>query len=424
MENLEYLPIELVHEVLHLLRRKDQSVLSCVSKRHRALVEPTLYRDIRWEPVDVGNQSPPVDFLLRTIVSRPELASYIRFLSICCRKPDFDSVLAEFPGNGKHRSRPDFVAGESERIRSMITSLNCNAENAWMTYVNKGEVDVFIALLVSQSTNLRRLRLTYEEGTCFLGAVLEKAVAENSLRALEHVEYGSCAQVVKDIIQDEIFDYSQVKPLFSLPSIETLSMSLPSQGLFWPGPQVPMSGLKSLVLHHSEISEEHLGSLLFATPCLQSLEYNAWINVDHILLPPNEPWGYFSCAQLSHSLAQVQKSLRHLCISITFFSTGGAAMDSKNKFRGIAGKLETLRDFHQLSKLRMPTSLLSGWTPELAPNFEKLEDIPARLADSLPTCSLLDVHLSDDIRFVRREDTDRLILSILALEPDDYYGFL
>lgn len=51
-----------------------------------------------------------------------------------------------------------------------------------------GEIDVVVALLISQSTNLYR---DYQAATSFIGAALDKAIARNPLPALEHTEYSN-----------------------------------------------------------------------------------------------------------------------------------------------------------------------------------------------------------------------------------------
>ncbi len=74
-------------------------------------------------------------------------------------------------------------------------------------------------------------------------------------------------------------------------------MTLPAQGISWFGPKVPVSGLGSLHLYTSQISEENLGTMLLATPSLKSLDYDAFINVKRRV--------NFDCARLGNSSAYV-----------------------------------------------------------------------------------------------------------------------
>lgn len=46
-----------------------------------------------------------------------------------------------------------------ERIMSMVNSLNFGARIYWIAGLKELEVDIFVALAILQSSNLRRLRL-------------------------------------------------------------------------------------------------------------------------------------------------------------------------------------------------------------------------------------------------------------------------
>lgn len=65
----------------------------------------------------------------------------------------------------------------------------------------------------------------------------------------------------------------------------------------------------------------------------------------------------------------------------------------------MGGRLDTLRGFRKLQRLSMPPALLSDWTPNFE-IFDKLEDLPARLADILPIDSLVYLELSDQMSHV------------------------
>lgn len=69
------------------------------------------------------------------------------------------------------------------------------------------------------------------------------------------------------------------------------------------------------------------------------------------------------------------------------------------KFGGTAGKLDTLRNFTQLLKLSMGTTLLSGWVEvdwlSEQNDYTSIQDLPPDMARLLPS-SLVDLNLSDD----------------------------
>lgn len=428
--HLEILPIELFQMILDYLSTKDLSAFSRTSKNHRALVEPILYRNIHWEPAPSwpDERAPPVHLLLRSILIRPELASYIDEFTFCLRAPSLQ--FCKYPCLWNHWKEPSPTSTEMMRVRSLIRSFQFASEDLWLSRLKLGEVDVFIALIISQSTRLRRLLLDdpLDDGNpCLLGEVLDKALSMNFLCVLEHVEYSNNfnnPHIYHQLIKS---NYRAIQPLFSFPSLKSLRMSVPHEDTRWLSADIPTTGLQSLVLHNSQVSVQTLGILLKATPSLALLIYETWINIDKIPHSPKEPWEYFDCAQLDRILAPLQRTLKELWIVLNFFSDGLIYIDPMAKFRGTTGKLETLRNFGQLRRLRMPTTLLSGWA-EAAEDWSMenddcygIEELPAHMARLLPP-SLVDLVLSDDHYYqLTVPDDDGSSDSSFDYEDDHYW---
>lgn len=401
---IEKLAVELFQMILDYLLTKDLSAFSRTSKYHRALIEPILYRKIRWEPELAwpDERAPPAHLLLRSILLRPELGSYIDHFVFCLRAPKFQ--FRKYPCLWNHWKKPSPRSAEMMRVRSLIRSFKFASQDLWLSRLKLGEIDVFIALIISQSTKLRHILLDDprdDKNPYLLGEVLEKALSMNFLCALEHVEYSSNFsdphidhQLVKS-------NYQAIQPLFSFPSLKTLRMSLPCEDPRWLSAKIPITGLKSLLLHNSQISVQTLGILLKSTPYLTSLRYDTWINIDNIPQSPKEPWEYFDCTQLDGVLAPLQSTLKELRIFLNFFSDGLIYIDHLAKFRGTTGKLQNLRNFSQLTKLCMPTTLLSGWVEAgddwviENDDYYAIEELPPHMARLLPS-SLDQLVLSDD----------------------------
>ena len=77
-------------------------------------------------------------------------------------------------------------------MASLISSLHLPAEGFWLRELYRGGVDVYIALLLSQTLNLCHLRLDsdFQHETSFVGAILKKAAAMSQkprLEVLEHI---------------------------------------------------------------------------------------------------------------------------------------------------------------------------------------------------------------------------------------------
>lgn len=395
MVGLHKLPQELLQMILTHLHRKDLSALSCTSKHFRPYVEPTLYREICWKLRDVTKDLPPVHLLLRTLLSRRELAIHIDRLAVCCVKPD-DSFMP-LPSIWMQGSS-GFSNDDLGRVKSHIFSSGL-VSDTWVANVLRGNVCVFIGLLIPLSTNLRRLQLDldFQKGSRLIGHALEKAAAENWLQSLEQVEFGSDLDSAEDILLHEDIDYGQIKPLFSIPTLQSLSMSLPACDISWlPGPKVPLSGLKSLVLHHSQLTPENLGTILIATPSLKSLRYETWTIIYEPADRAMDTWEFFDCAQLSRALDHVQESLEDLFVSVRFFLTEGVIFDGDELevFRGSTGRLDNLLYFKRLAKLTIPTTLLSGSILSKEKSYSKLKDIPEEIAALLPA-SIVEVCLSN-----------------------------
>lgn len=397
MAGLYKLPQELLLMVLTHLQRKDLSALSCTSKHLRPSVEPTLYKEICWKQRDVMNHHPPAHLLLRTLLGRRELAFHINRLAVCCVKPD--DALTPFRSIWMQGKR-EFWDDDMDRMRSQIFSLGFINES-WIANVVRGNVDIFIGLLILLSTNLRRLQLDldFQKGSSFIGEALEKAAAENWLHVLEQVEYGNDLNRTEDIELHHTIDYGQIKPLFSIPSLRSLSMSLPARDILWlPGPVIPLSGLTSLILHHSQLTPENLETILIATPSLKSLRYETWMIIYEPLDRSIDSWEFFDCAQLSSALDHVQDSLEDLFISVRFLLTDDVVFteDELEVFRGSTGKLENLLYFKRLAKLKIPTTLLSGSILSKERSYSNLKDIPEAIAALLPS-SIVEVCLSNSL---------------------------
>lgn len=395
MAGLHKLPQELLQMVLIHLKRKDLSALSCTSKQLRPSVEPTLYREICWKQRDVMNHHPPAHLLLRTLLSRRELAFHIDRLAVCCVKPD--DAFNPFHGIWR-QGRFEFSDDDVDQMKSHIISAGFVSES-WIANVVRGNVDVFIGLLILLTKNLRRLQLDldFQKGSSFIGDALEKAAAEKWLQSLEHVEYGNDLNRTEDIDLHNSIDYGQIRPLFSIPALRSLSMSLPARDISWlPRPKVPVSGLKSLVLHHCQLTPENLETILIATPSLISLRYETWMIVYDPIDRAIDSWQYFDCAQLSRALGHVQESLEDLFVSVRFLLTDDVQYneDELENFRGSTGKLENLRCFKHLAKLTIPTTLLSGSILSKEKSYSNLKDIPEKIAAILPA-SLVEVCLSN-----------------------------
>lgn len=405
MANFNYLPRELYHMILGFMPRRDLSALARTSRKTRILVEPSLYREIRWTSEDLKKRiHPPIDLLLRTIISRPELAFFVQCLSLRSWKPSLTYISELGPTGVSYK--PGFTNQEMEQTALLIKSLHVPAERQWLIGLRDGRMDAYFALLITQLTALRRLYLpsNYHLLGCFyFGVSLERAILRGLFQALESVEYNNANEDGLYLSEKRFGDMGldHVLPLFSITSLKYLRISLPNHTISWPGGHAPISMLKTLVLNYCHASPEQLGQLLLATCALKSLIYDAWIDVD--LSPINKSaWAnsseVFDSSELNLALLPLKESLEQLHISIHFFSKRRRFIDNPitHKFRGVVGKLTNLGEFTCLSNIVMPAALLSDWTPEFE-KFQGVDRLPVRLMEVLPIDSLVHIKLSDEV---------------------------
>ncbi len=141
---LNNLPTEIYQIVLTLLPPKDLSALSLTSKGHRSLVEPILYRRIRWKQGSFEGRQPPAHLLLRSPLDRSELASYVICLGLECRKPFEDSSR-----RWTDKNNDDLDTTDLKRMESLIESLSFPTSQGWKSSLMEGGIDLFLALLIS-----------------------------------------------------------------------------------------------------------------------------------------------------------------------------------------------------------------------------------------------------------------------------------
>ena len=334
--------------ILVKLSRGDQCRLSATSKQIRNAVEPTLCRSISWRWQHDVPKHPPVHLLVRTFLSRPDLALHITEIELHGRKPRVawkrcpfmrDHLLLDGLSISvlPHDEAKDLSAAEMAMLKEMIVSLrfqsqnywyqgpdeepqdedtpdeepqdeepqdedtqdedtededtqNVKPQNVWLKELERGEIDILVGILLYESLNLRRLVLEsdFQCNGRFTGDVIRhglRSTAEQQFSSLRSVTFSD------DVTQDmevffHIMDLNQVFPLFYSQSIVELSASLPSVRIVWPLVEIPKSSLTSLTLTHSQLAEEDLGSLLMATPRLKTLKYQSHYD----LATGGRPW--------------------------------------------------------------------------------------------------------------------------------------
>ena len=437
MDRFSDLPLELFQSLLLLyLTKKELSILSRTSTHLRTAIEPILYREIEWKWQKDRPQQPPIHLLVRTVISRPRLAMFIEDLDLGGIKPR--TAWKACP----YRPRSYLPAGSSTSIydaewQSTFSSKEMNAieesgllscltsRDMWLQELRRGEVDIFVAVLLSQLPNLKRLTLgsDFQRDTSFIGDIISSNIGSTPKQlfpALESVTFSN--DIVSDT--DVAFHFvhlNQVLPLFYMGSLRTLSMSLPPLAITWPQDKIPKSLLTSLVLSHSQLSEENLGHLLMATPHLRSLEYHSHFDIDSGGRPGRTHLDYYDCSRLDESLAHVKETLDRLVLSVRFSSLQSDV--ALGGFQGMSHKVQSLPHFKKLKDCVIPFIMLSGCDYDdkiaigdlLPSNLEKIcftDDL-----DILGACEWTDEGFLELIKsYLERRDQCELKLNSVSLE--------
>ncbi|KAF9883744.1 hypothetical protein FE257_002998 [Aspergillus nanangensis] len=166
-------PAEILNLVFKFLSPTELRSLTLVSKDLRAVAEPLLYSKIQWTWQD-GHHPPPITQLLRTIISRPQLAAYITNVYLAgnfFRGQDFRRKIAQIP----------LLGAELDGAITFIQRTGVPYIDLWIQELRNGTADAVIALLLAQPLlNLRCLYLgpVFIRQTALIGMVLRSSILQ------------------------------------------------------------------------------------------------------------------------------------------------------------------------------------------------------------------------------------------------------
>ncbi|KAF8457046.1 hypothetical protein BDZ91DRAFT_744729 [Kalaharituber pfeilii] len=330
------LPPELLSHILNYLRTSarnpspDLASLSSTCHFLRDFVEPTLYHTIigTWPSTTFGQSNyihqyeHRLTYLLRTLVSRPSLASHVRHLRLeRWNMPNRDA-------NATEMFRRIFGQRQTEKLEALIRRMKFEFPEggAWWIYnMVTGSADATAAVLLPMFENLETLTLKIDNGrenqhpVC-LWRVLRHLLVNKGLSQFGRLRDVSITTTHSWRMSLDRYDSDlrDLVPLLFLPSIRHLRIFVLDKSLFtWPASLASFavsskSPLTSLTLANSKV--ESLGHLLQACPYLRSLDYT--IN----LLVEFRTSRFFRCRDLSESLSHVRDTLEDLSIHVFTFS--------------------------------------------------------------------------------------------------------
>jgi hypothetical protein len=408
MASIEQLPVELLDQISERLQAKALSALSMTCAKLRHSIEPSLYRHISltWS---FDKPHPPVTSLLFTFLDRPDLADRVKSIDFSGLKNR--SSKFRRPGtNSRNRDPPVSVWRDSKhgpsnhqgQVKALLDQAGLGQRDRWLQLYQSGEVDVIVALILAQTTNLETLKLSTEfmVDTTIVGDLLQtqSASANCCFANLKHVEYGNEIDSVIDVYKFSI-DAGAVVNLLRLPRVETLRAVVPFQQLSWSDEHTRCVSLRSLHLPFCGLGGFELQQLLGATPNLAQLSIHHLVeegNLCHTQM--------LQSPDFRAALEKVSTTLQCLSLRVEIWSMYtdiGIYPDDADKSFG-KGLPQHLHSMTKLRYLQLPFIGLFGWNGAasvdlqelLPPNLETLH-----LTDDL--ADLIDYPLTDDESLLR-----------------------
>jgi hypothetical protein len=293
---------------------------------------------------------------LRTILHRPDLAAHVRTLGL--HGDDF-VIYGPF---GDNLPKFPIDALDLNQAVEAITTTRVPYARRWVDELRNGNMDAFVALLLSRLHGLRRLVIgpNFAKQTEFLGMLLYSALwlrVDHGFPTFQHLRDVKYDLDVDFMRENGGRNTASVLPFFYLPEVQRLWISLDNPVTFyWPTHTAPnLSTITSLTLE--TIREEHLSQLLSVTPRLKTLCWQFYYCEDH---------QHASCTSLidldkiGTALVHVRNTLKELAISAIHDIGTGYEFPNLE----IKGSLEALVDFAQLERLEITLQfLVASFTP-------------------------------------------------------------
>lgn len=267
----EAAPEDILRLVFKASSKDDVVRLSMVNWRFKKLLEPEIYRTIDW--VWEEDSIPPIHYLLRTILTRPELASWIWNVKLTGEtfhlppfrmklppriripKSEIGMVIAVVKESGVPNTIPwiDALGGGTDAVPI--------DDVARSEPVHLATMDAVLAVLLSRLQNLTSLHLgpNFTKETTILGGMLKSALCGENNFGLSNFEKLREVTFSPRICIERLWgrNHNDEKPdnslcsltFFSAPAIEHITATIEEPETFqWPGSPPSPSTLTSLDL--------------------------------------------------------------------------------------------------------------------------------------------------------------------------------
>ncbi|KAL2850237.1 hypothetical protein BJY01DRAFT_245548 [Aspergillus pseudoustus] len=361
-------------DILYLIFKELSSVeyhALCLANRDLGLVaERLMYSKIKWFWGNTPTDPPPqLPQLVRTLFSRPVLATYITQVHL-----DGNNWLQ----NTRRWNLPRFPLADAdlEKPSAFIRRIGVPYADVWIEGLRDGNMDALLALLLSQLSNLRRLHLGFDftRRSALIGMLLRSALYDPEHNhgagagALPTYQHLHDVSFLRRVNADEAFhsktrNTADVLPFFYLPNVQCIAASVqnPLDVFVWPAAATHKpcpSQLTSLDLR--SIREGCLGELLAVTPNLEILHWEWYFDngvADRFTTQT------IDLDRIGRELSLVSSTLTELTISAEIgiaFAVGDQfwpGLKAEGSLAGLAG-------MHKIQRLCVPWAFLAGFVPD------------------------------------------------------------
>ncbi|PLB36520.1 uncharacterized protein BDW47DRAFT_132712 [Aspergillus candidus] len=363
-------PPEILHPVLASLSPSDLYAVCLTHRYLRSLAEPFLYSHIQW--TWTNSQNPPITRFLRSIVQRPELASYVRVVIL--NGNTFEREWRDYQHESPRLPVTEFALDE---LVECIEKTQVPYAEQWIQELRVGTMDAFLALLLSQLPNLACLYLAknFARESRLMGMMLRSALCDRfqdhhlpSFTRLKDVTavYPGLGLEIREYT--EMRNTADVLPLFYLPSVERIRTLVdnPSTAFIWPG-ECPPNPSRLVSLDLTMLREGPLGQVLSVTRGLQKLRWDWYYRPD---LQDRFVTDIIDLNQIAADLSHIQETLTDLTITA---GSDVSQADPEKPELTFRGSFTPFRGLDELKRLEVPMAFLLGFAP-WEPNVVSLEE--------------------------------------------------
>jgi hypothetical protein len=402
-------PADILDMVLELLAQEDLLALCLTCKELRVFAEPLVYSHVQliWAN---NKKTPLIVPLLRIIIRKPTLADLIQSVHLSGSDFELSPTYHNHPNPLLQVTDMDVNS-----LVQCVQGMNVPYSQLWIEGLTSGNMAAFVALLLSQLSNLRSLHIepNFTRKSHLVGMVFQSALCEEVSPLKTRFEHLRNVYTVYPRLGIDIREASDARntpnvlPFFYLPSIEHLTTSIdnPVTTFTWPAPHPP-TPLRLQSLELSMIREGHLGELLSVTSRLQRLRWFWYYRPDL-----EDQW--------VTDIIDLEKITAGLFIASSLTAVAIDASADKSRadpdFPPLTVKgIGSFRRLHNLKQLQVPLPFLLGFQPDVA---------NMKLAEILPR-GIEILTITDDLYFQTDwEWSDIQLYEVLALWLQDWKSF-